>query len=404
MAASTLSWLDYTDEDQRRARELIALFSETESRDELGVGSVRDALSELMFPGTSVIQTRARYFLFVPWLYIDGARRGYASEALHDWVQQRERDLIGALKAGGDEEGLIGRVAGRRVKNLPSTLYWSGLQRFGIMLTDGSLLDAAAATQGRSRASEEALTELVDRSPSPWRIPPPPPEGWPHVEACDFRMTRDEAEWLCELIESKQGTLLAHLAQARARLSGSFPWDDLTVRSAPASIAHVVEQAERFSLLMNGAALLYNLLLAERCVQLQLTEDNGLATRYREALDRWSEEVHGHELAQTHWDLNELWAVTSSEGGDVPHLTRVFVSDWLVAAEAAGWDIAGSATARALVSQREQRRKGPQSRFTNEKLLRQWGGGSGTGRLSYRWPQVRRILGDIVDGLERTDA
>jgi len=60
VATSTLSWLDYTDEDQRRARELIALFSETESRDELGIGSVCDALSELMFPGISVIQTRAR--------------------------------------------------------------------------------------------------------------------------------------------------------------------------------------------------------------------------------------------------------------------------------------------------------------------------------------------------------
>jgi len=127
--------------------------------------------------------------------------------------------LIGALKAGGDEEGLIGRVAGRSVKNLPSTLYWSGLQRFGIMLTDASMLDAAVSAQRRGRSSEEALTELVDRSPSPWRTPPPPPKGWPYVETCDFNVTHAEAEWLSELIGSKHESLLAHLVRARAEHS-----------------------------------------------------------------------------------------------------------------------------------------------------------------------------------------
>ena len=70
---------------------------------------------------------------------------------------------------------------------------------------------------------------------------------------------------------------------------------------------------------MHGAALLYNLMLAERCVDQQLTKDGRLVTRYRQALNQWSEEVRAHDLARTHWDLNELWAVTSSEGGNVPH-------------------------------------------------------------------------------------
>lgn len=36
--------------------------------DELGIGSIRDTFSDELFPGTSTIQTRARYFLFVPWI------------------------------------------------------------------------------------------------------------------------------------------------------------------------------------------------------------------------------------------------------------------------------------------------------------------------------------------------
>jgi hypothetical protein len=40
------------------------------SSNELGTGSIRDAFAEL-FPGTSVIQIRLRYALFIPWLYTE---------------------------------------------------------------------------------------------------------------------------------------------------------------------------------------------------------------------------------------------------------------------------------------------------------------------------------------------
>ena len=33
----------------------------------MGLGSLRDALSDALFPGTSYLQTRLRYVLFVPW-------------------------------------------------------------------------------------------------------------------------------------------------------------------------------------------------------------------------------------------------------------------------------------------------------------------------------------------------
>ncbi len=48
---------------------MLQLFSDKGTVDDLGIGTVRDAISNSLFPGTSVIQTRARYFLFVPWLF-----------------------------------------------------------------------------------------------------------------------------------------------------------------------------------------------------------------------------------------------------------------------------------------------------------------------------------------------
>ena len=64
MPPAVLAWLDYSEADQRRAREIVAMFSQRESRDELGLGRIRDALSDTLFPGTSVLLTRARYLLF----------------------------------------------------------------------------------------------------------------------------------------------------------------------------------------------------------------------------------------------------------------------------------------------------------------------------------------------------
>ena len=54
-----------------------------------------------------------------------------------------------------------------------------------------------------------------------------------------------------------------------------------------------------------------------------------------------------------------------------------------------------------LIGNRERSIKKSQSRLTNAKLLGGWSGASGTGQLIYRWPQVRRIVADIHDGLRR---
>ena len=132
MPPAVLAWLDYSEADQRRAQEIVRMFSQPESRDELGLGQIRDALSDTLFPGTSVLLTRARYLLFVPWFYREGARRRHQGSQLSSWVDTQERRLIGALRNGGDSSGLIGGVVGEQVQNLPSTIYWNSLRRFGI--------------------------------------------------------------------------------------------------------------------------------------------------------------------------------------------------------------------------------------------------------------------------------
>src|SRR4051812_25878346 len=66
---SFIAWLDYNEADRQRMREIAAYFRDQGTVDELGLGRIRDAFSDRLFPGTSVLWRRARYLLFVPWSY-----------------------------------------------------------------------------------------------------------------------------------------------------------------------------------------------------------------------------------------------------------------------------------------------------------------------------------------------
>ena len=63
-----LIWLDSTASDRDRMRRVLDLFKEQGTVDEMGLGSLRDILSDALFPGASYIRTRLRYVLFIPWI------------------------------------------------------------------------------------------------------------------------------------------------------------------------------------------------------------------------------------------------------------------------------------------------------------------------------------------------
>jgi hypothetical protein len=58
---STIAWIDLADEDRRRMIEVVSLFKERDTRDELGLASIRDAFADLLFPGTIHPLTIAQY-------------------------------------------------------------------------------------------------------------------------------------------------------------------------------------------------------------------------------------------------------------------------------------------------------------------------------------------------------
>jgi hypothetical protein len=65
---ANIGWIDFSPADRAKVGTVLDLLKPEGMVDELGIGIIRDALANLMFPGISTIQTRAKYFFIIPYI------------------------------------------------------------------------------------------------------------------------------------------------------------------------------------------------------------------------------------------------------------------------------------------------------------------------------------------------
>ena len=87
--------------------------------------------------------------------------------------------------------------------------------------------------------------------------------------------------------------------------------------------AMLVNEARRFAVLMHGAALLYNVLLAERAEELGLSQHEGRRNYFTNWLDQWRDDIEASDLRG--WNPDQLWALVARQGRPVSPPTRAFV-------------------------------------------------------------------------------
>ena len=405
--ASTFTWLDYSEKERRDALEVIDLFREEDTRDELGLGVIRDTFSNLLFPGTSTIQTRARYFLFVPWLLKDMENRRTPAS---DWARRARNQqdwLRKSLVAGGEEVGVIGYSAGLHIQRLPHSVYWQGLRRWGILRFQGSEeeyrrgLDVGYGRRGRTMRADDG--EPIDDGWAPNWDPHLPPMPNSLLEEATFGLEREEADYLVHRIATRTGdTLLHYLLDLGTPIDeeAGFVWEHVDPDPLPEPLRSQVEHARCFSESMHGAPLLYNLMLAE-----QKHRDDWI-DGYRTRLASWWDMLQERSSAMSSWDRHDFWEVVRQAGGRVPPQTLQFVLTWWDLASAAdGIDtLLASRSARDLIANRERQLKRARARIGNPRALELWSGAAGTAQLDYRWGRpVRALLNDILEPLVEGD-
>lgn len=397
---STFAWLDFSDRDRKRAMDVVDLFREDETRDELGIGVIRDAIADRLFPGTSTIQTRVRYFLFVAWLFRGLNARDAAPERFTQRIRQLQDRVRESLVKGGESLGVIGFRAGRDVQRLPSSVYWHGLQRLGMLRFRGSEYDYRSSLLGPTRSGASLTNDdgepLDDSQGGLWDTPlPDAPDSW--LDATSFNLTPGEAEYLAHRINMSAGeSLLAHFIDLGTDPGqAAFAWEHVAPEQLSATLHEEVTQARNFSESIHGAFLLYNLMLAE-----EKKSDKALAEQYENDMAEWWEGIEARGAQLKKWDRARFWMLLATWNARVKPSTRTFVEAWLDAIFRARRveDVLKDRGLRDLIRMRESILKGARARLGNPRALDLWNGAAGTAQLDYRWSRpVKSMLGDLIN-------
>ncbi len=403
---SSFTWLDYSERDRRKMLDVVDLFREKDTRDELGMASVRDSFADQMFPGTSTIQTRARYFLLVPWTYQELESKGIGKTPIHERARWAEAALIEAIERSEDKEGNIGKYARSALKRMPSSVYWLGLGVWGIRTFQGSVAQYYRSFEKHSTQRQQHIARRSERDEesddlfrSNWHggLPSPPP-GFP--DTCSLRMRSEDAEYLRERIQFEpgcRGSLLSELVATSLPVSElEFIWQHPNRESFIPAHQRLLEHAQNFSELMHGAALLYNGILAEECAHDKWIEE------YSNLFELWAGVMAARRKAFTDWNRNDFWQQVAMGNPHIRNSTKKFIDAWwdLVLSTRPG-SLFSSPVARRMIADRERQIK-PRNlvRIGNPRARESWSGKSGSDQMDFRWRSARRILTDIFEGLE----
>jgi hypothetical protein len=401
---SEFVWLDYSEKERRKMLEVVDLFKEHDTRDELGIGSVRDAFADQLFPGTSTIMTRAKYFLLVAWTYQRLEKQRISSEQFSSRARRSETDLIEVIASSEDNEGNIGKYAKTTLKRLPSSVYWQGLHVWGVRNFEGAQAQYYRSLDhfyirsdrhsGRSRERDVEHDDLI--SPNWHAGIVSAPGKFPNE--CSLSLTEDEAKYVRERIRLSPkcaGSLLAELVGRTERCDQvDFPWWLPHLADLPLRLQKQLDHARNFSELMHGAPLIYNLILAEQEHQEERVAD------YRTRFADWAREVKERLGVFDAWKRPEFWEHARGSNARIGETTSDFINAW--------WDcVLGGAPGalsddphvRSLITNRERRLKKSLARIGNPRARELWSGEAGTARLDFRWQISQNLISDIFDGL-----
>jgi hypothetical protein len=367
-------------------------------RDEVGFLLLHQRYADRFFPGTSVLHTRLRYALFVPWLFEDQAGRP-AAEA-QNALRTAETALAKRLRDAHERGVIGGLVWPDPADQPPSTVYWSALDAWGILRRDvRDRVPTRRAVHARLAARHGALdddAEPLHGYEPPFVRLPDRPVDWPASSPLTFRLTDAEREFLRERLATVMAPPGRHLSLfSRLVRDGLDP---------PPSMwsSNVVGLADRDAAPLRRARALASLAAIGRGVYAALVETQ------READGRETPRTHRdhllvllteHRSAATALKIPDLAAVEDDIGDLPPRLRRLLVEtlDWLAGGSVNPADLFELYAAA-------EARKGSRARLgaTGHARARraEWNPAEHPPGypLHYRWPWVADLLSDLRSG------
>ncbi len=370
-------------------------------RDEVGFLALHQAFSDRFFPGTSVLHTRLRYVLFIPWLM---ERAGGKSALLRKYELELTKQLKDCPKGN---QGVIGAtVWPDEPSQTPSMAYWSALNRWGILHPRADGVSAsrrqtlkrieAMHQQSAGRRHEVDGEQWFEHVPSPFvQLPGAPPELLKAGETLDFRLSKDERAFIRRQLlglrrspECTEQSLLARLVEAR------LPVADIEVPWADSILAVASEDDRRALLLAKNMSALAGIGRAAYAALVEQLKANGsvdYSNRHRDHLD---EMVTVHGKAALGLDIDQLKTL-------IPGLSTELLDVLIATQQWLNSKTSAFTVLQHVYANAESRRKGPRARLAGslagQKRRTEWESDEHplAEPLHYRWRNVRTLLTDL---------
>lgn len=282
-----IGWIDFSDNDRKRAIDVIHLLQEQGAMDELGIGIIRDAISNRFFPGTSTIQTRAKYFFIIPYIIKECCENKHTKNVydVFNLIDKNEKWCAQKMKDSGDIEGVIGAdvIPQRWVVRRPYSIYWNGIRKFGIFTNSkmslkeyvhtalrikSKSIDSNWKTDGEENAQDDKYAGKDSLNPF-WNLPNEYNEHW--KDNLRIELLPHEAKWLRNrILASTEGSLLKFVLgnniSLKKYLSVDNPFEALYCDikdKVDDKMARAMLFAYQFNYLVYMCRILYNMILSD---------------------------------------------------------------------------------------------------------------------------------------------
>ena len=408
-----IGWIDFSPSHRNRIGSVLDLLRPEGMVDELGMGTIRDALANQMLPGISTIQTRAKYYFIIPYILYDyqiSKPAQLKGRTASKYLEDREYELMWKLADDynhEDRHGVIGITMKKpnKVLRRPSAIYWNGLFTYQFINTHGLALESFLK-QAVNPSMESLLSNMLlgdDLSGDDddaeheniFRIKVPPKLNWNEHLTMDLDI--DEAEFFRDQIKSIAKNKLISVLLENDKVWQKFLKSPNFIHFAKTSVNMTIGEdfknililSHDFSELMYGAHLAYNS---------QLQNKKFKSDYYDDEWNQWLEAIKYNMLDYENFSPELLFNYAIIKKST----TKLFVTRW--------WDLTKNKFPDLqerdhLIEQQEAGIKGAKARLrynkTDDVQENKW---IGLKHLDYRFRQVRTIISDIREGLGNEDA
>ena len=417
-------WVDFSPDDRERFNEVMSLLSEPGTVDELGIGPIRNAFSDALFPGITTIMTRAKYFMIVPniikdYLLYDFNKVSSIKKYLHNRENELMEEFTRQARNSQNElidTGIIGyNIAKRRIEKnsdqelvrKPSAIYWNGLKEYRIVHTGDSLsnflkyLDSLKpdlySVQNQEELSEEHPYSRLLSIPSTGK-------NW--EEDISILLTETEADFLeNKIIDTTKGSLLEALLEDKGLLKTFVDSNNLesfvrvaNLEDMPQRLKANLIGAVNFWEVMKGAHILYNILFFD-----MYNEDERVNELRNDKWEPWLEDMQKFTWSTISPEF--IWKVCDEESHNVKDHTMQFIAEWFAESKKRAPNIT---KLEELVKQQEKHNKGSRNKLSSKKDPDKFRSDDkdwiGFDSLGYRFNNAKQILIDINNGLNGINA